>query len=514
MIAPRRLGWRLAAGSSAAVAALAVLLTAFYQHQAHALLEQEARERLAALAQHVAATALLGTLARSEELLAGPLDGAMSQADVEAVAIYDADGGLIAARARPGRPAAARPEVAPQCRPCPLGGGRLRWVAPVASAPPSRSPDAPGYDGPPPAAAAPDARAGWLVLDVSTAARAAAERRTTLNGLLIAAFALLLALALALLVAQRLTSPIRALAEATREIGKGRWDAPLPRATSTEIAQLADDFRAMTEALAALDRENSRYRGHLEEMVASRTRELEDAYHHMKAMAEEKDQFVATVSHDFRSPLAIVLSAVQTVQADAAMAPEVRGQFLARAERQCRRLGTLVSDLLDLARLENREADLAPAPLAELVQESVDAARPAFEEHGVALAWTPPPGAPVVAEVDRGQVARALSNLVDNALKFTPRAGRVTVTLRGIDDAAVISVSDTGPGIPEEERGHVFERFYQGRQGQVLGRGSGLGLAIVAGVARRHGGSVAVTSPPGAGATLELRLPLTRGGRP
>ncbi|MGB8933347.1 MAG: ATP-binding protein, partial [Anaeromyxobacteraceae bacterium] len=324
------------------------------------------------------------------------------------------------------------------------------------------------------------------------------------------AVALLLALAVALLVAHRLTSPIRALAQATKEIGKGRWDAPLPRATSTEIAQLADDFRAMTGSLAALDRENSRYREHLEEMVASRTRELEDAYEHMKAMAEAKDQFVATVSHDFRSPLAIVLSAVQTVQADPAMTAEVRAQFLARAVRQCKRLGTLVSDLLDLARIENRETDFEPAPLSELVEESVEAARAAFDERGVSLVYEPP-AQPLVAEVDRGQVARALSNLVDNALKFTPPAGRVTVDLRRRDGDASISVSDTGPGIPEEERELVFERFYQGREGRAIGKGSGLGLAIVAGVARRHGGTVAVTSPQGAGATFELRLPLTRG---
>jgi two-component system sensor histidine kinase MprB len=169
-----------------------------------------------------------------------------------------------------------------------------------------------------------------------------------------------------------------------------------------------------------------------------------------------------------------------------------------------------VSDLLDLARIENKETDFEPAPLAELVQESVEAARSAFEERGVSLFYEPP-GQPLVAEVDRGQVGRAVSNLVDNALKFTPPSGRVTVDVRRRDGEASISVSDTGPGIPEEEREHVFERFYQGRQGQALGKGSGLGLAIVAGVARRHGGSVTVTSPQGAGATFELRLPLTRG---
>jgi signal transduction histidine kinase len=505
--APRSLRWRLAAWMFAATAGVAVLLTLYYQRRTHALLSQESDERLATLARHVAAASVLGALAHSEELLAGPLEGAMSQPDVEAVAIYDPAGALVAGRSRD--PASLRVWApgAGECQPCPLGQGRLRWVAPVigARAAPAAEPAA-FYDGPPPAA---EAAAGFLVLDVTTRARLAAERRITASGLAIAGAALLLALVVTLVIAQGLTSPLRALAQATREIGKGRWDAPLPRAASGEIAQLAADFHAMTSALADLDRENRRYREHLEEMVASRTRELEEAYGRMKAMAEAKDQFVATVSHDFRSPLAIVLSAVQTVLADAAMPEEVRRQFLGRAERQCKRLGALVNDLLDLARIEHRDAALERVSLAEVVEESVESARAAFDDRRVSLVWVPP-GRALVAEVDRGQVGRAVANLVDNALKFTPPGGTVTVALGGGEGEALVSVSDTGPGIPPEEREHVFERFYQGRHGQALGSGSGLGLAIVAGVVRRHGGSVSVTSADGAGSRFELRLPAAR----
>jgi signal transduction histidine kinase len=509
VIAPRSLGWRLAAAISTVTAGLAVLLTLYYQRQTHELLDRESQERIAALAQHVAAAALLGALARSEELLAGPLDGAMSQADVEAVAIYDGAGALVSARSRVARAAPGRIDPALSCRPCALGRGRLRWIDPLASAPAARPAPRDGlYDGPPPAAAA-GAAAGWVVLDVDTTARTIAERKIGASGLGIAAAILVLALAVALAITQRLTSPLRALAHATREIGKGRWDAPLPEKASGEIAQLAADFKAMTEALAALDRENSRYREHLEEMVASRTRELQDAYQHMKEMSEAKDQFVATVSHDFRSPLSIVLSVVQTILADPEMSPDVRRQFLARAERQCKRLGALVNDLLDLARIENRDARFEPQSLAEVIDECADGARGPSEDRHVALV-VEHPATPIVAEVDRALVQRAVANLLDNALKFTPPSGRVTVRLRREDGEATISVSDTGPGIPEEEREHVFERFYQGRHGQALGSGSGLGLAIVAGVARRHGGRVTVSSGAGPGATFDLSLPLSR----
>ncbi len=520
MIPPRSLRWRVAVWIFAATAGVAVLLTAYYQRQTHAMLKLEFEERFASFASHVAATApfVLDTLARDEKRLAGRIDGLMSQPEVDAVAIYDPAGGLITARARDGHPAPRWEGPPPSCRPCVLDAGRLRWVAPVVSRPGAVQ-DAGAaslpleaanfYDGPPPAASGGEA-AGWLVLDVSTAARAAAERRLTGRGLLIAVAALLLALVVTLALAQGLTSPLRALAHATREIGKGRWDAPLPRVTSTtEIAQLTEDLRAMTAALATLDGENRRYREDLEGMVASRTRELEEAYERMKAMAEAKDQFVATVSHDFRSPLAIVLSAVQTVLADREMRQEVRHEFLTRAERQCKRLGSLVNDLLDLARIENRDTELESVQLAPIVEDAIEGGRAAADDRRVTLVYEQPVGG-VVAEVDPGQIGRAVSNLVDNALKFTPPSGCVTVRLRRDERDAVISVADTGPGVPEDEREHVFERFFQGAHGRALGRGSGLGLAIVAGVARRHGGHVTVTSAPGAGSTFEIRLPLSR----
>jgi two-component system phosphate regulon sensor histidine kinase PhoR len=229
----------------------------------------------------------------------------------------------------------------------------------------------------------------------------------------------------------------------------------------------------------------------------------------MKVMAEAKDQFVATVSHDFRSPLAIILSTIQTLASDPQMPAEVRHTFLARAERQCRRLGALVNDLLDLARIENRETVFERVSLALLLEDSVEAQRPAFDERGVELRLDLPP-ADVHAVLDRSHVGRAVTNLLDNARKFTPAAGRVTVTLGQDGGMASIVVADTGPGIPEEERTQVFERFFQGKHGQALGSGSGLGLAIVAGVARRHRGHVEVSSDGGSGSRFELRLPLER----
>jgi signal transduction histidine kinase len=504
------LRWRFTAWLFVALVGLAGPLAVYYQLRIDRLVAREADERLSALARHLASGALLGVLAKSDELLEGTLDGALAERDVLSVGAFDATGALIAARARDDAAAPTWSRESTSCQPCAIGQQRLRWVAPVHRRPAAR----PGatqedfYNGPPPGAGASSRPVGWIVMEVSTAQRRAEEREVGRRGLLISMAVLALALVLTLFVAGRLTSPLRALAAATREIARGKWDAPLPTRSHGEIAQLAYDFGAMTTSLAELDRENRTYREQLEERVKDRTRELQQAYDRMKAMVEEKDQFVATVSHDFRSPLAVILASIQTIVADDRMPPDTRRQFLDKAVRQCKRLGALVSDLLDLARIENRAAEFRRESVDEIARDSADVSQSNFEAGGVRLVYRPP-ASPIAADVDRAQVERAIANLLGNALKFTPAGGQVTVSVDADADGdnAVIRVADTGPGILPDELPRVWDRFFQGDRGRAAG-GSGLGLAIVAEVARQHAGEVRVSSTPGHGATFELSLPL------
>ena len=313
--------WRFTAWLFVALVGLAGPLAIYYQLRIDRLIAREADERLSALARHLASGALLGVVAKSEELLEGTLEGALSERDVLAVAAFDASGTLIASRARGDATVPTWSRESTACQPCAIGDRRLRWVAPVHRRPAAAGADTleDFYSGPPPSALRSSRPVGWIVMEVSTERRRAAERDVGRRGLLISLTVLAVALVLTLFVAGRLTSPLRALAAATREIARGKWDAPLPTRTHGEIAELAGDFRAMTAALAELDRENRIYREQLEERVKDRTRELQEAYDRMKAMAEEKDQFVATVSHDFRSPLAVILASIQTIAADDAM---------------------------------------------------------------------------------------------------------------------------------------------------------------------------------------------------
>jgi len=142
-----------------------------------------------------------------------------------------------------------------------------------------------------------------------------------------------------------------------------------------------------------------------------------------------------------------------------------------------------------------------------VVREVVEGMHPAFEEHGISLN-VPGRDEPRHAEVDREHLGRALGNLLDNARRFTPPGGEVSITLSGDEETVVIRVEDNGPGIEAEALPHVFERFYQGELGVARGDGSGLGLAIVAGVVRAHGGDVQVDSTSGGGTRFELHLPV------
>jgi signal transduction histidine kinase len=495
-----------------AMAAIAVVVTGYYHVNFSRLSRTETSQRFLALGNHIAAASVLGALAHSSDLLGGVLDGALGDPDVIRVGVFDPGGALIAARTRKGRPSPTWPAPDERaCGPCTLESGDLRWVAAIVRTGVStvQLPDIEErafYDGPPPAQNS-TGPVGYVVLDVSTRRRDESERHLALRAVAIVTTALIAGLVVILFIARRLTSPLRSLANATREIGKGNWNTRLPLRSYGEIEQLAGDFQHMVNELAKLDQENRRHNDTLSDRVAERTRELQDANNDLKQMSDAKDEFVATVSHDFRSPLAIIQTALQTIKNDTEMPVSVRERFLDRAERQCKRLGSLVNDLLDLARIAERAPTTTRVRVGDLISEVMDLARPAFEEKNVSLEAIPSQ-TPTFVDGDEHYLSRAISNLLDNALKFTPENGKVSVAVEREDPMVTIRVTDTGMGIPAEEQARVFERFFQGERAQGSGRGSGLGLAIVSSVARQHGGRVNLRSEDGQGACFELILPL------
>src|SRR3954447_21642143 len=182
--------------------------------------------------------------------------------------------------------------------------------------------------------------------------------------------------------------------------------------------------------------------------------------------------------------------------------------FVERISRESARLGRLVSELLDLSRLQGAEAPPAfvPVRLDDVVAEAADRAALPADAKNITIVQGEPSGA-VVAGVE-AQLVTAVSNLLDNAINYSPDGTRVAVTVRRSGDVWEITVTDQGVGIPEADLDRIFERFYRvdPARSRATG-GTGLGLAIVKHIVRNHGGEVRVWSSPGAGSSFTLCLP-------
>ena len=231
--------------------------------------------------------------------------------------------------------------------------------------------------------------------------------------------------------------------------------------------------------------------------------QIETAFQAQAESEQRLRRFVADASHELRTPLAAVRAYAELFERGAAERPEDLARSMAGISRESERMSLLVDDLL-LARLdEGRPLERKPVELDDLVREAVETARAVEPEREIALTTEP---AEVVGDAHR--LRQVVDNLLANARSHTPAGTAVSVTVATNDGHAVIEVADAGPGISAEAE-RVFERFYRADTSRARARGGvGLGLSIVAAVADAHGGSAAVESRPGEGATFRIELPL------
>jgi two-component system phosphate regulon sensor histidine kinase PhoR len=230
----------------------------------------------------------------------------------------------------------------------------------------------------------------------------------------------------------------------------------------------------------------------------------------LRRLENIRQDFFANISHDLKTPLAAIKAFAETLLDGAAEDPETRTRFLKRIEEQTERLYSLVQDMLMLARVESKDPGFVMqfVDAREVVQASVETFRPDSELKGLQLRveFGSRP-CPVLADPEGLQVI--LRNLVDNAVKYTPAGGAIDVTLRRAAGEVLLTVADEGIGIPPQDLGRVFERFYRvdKARSRQLG-GTGLGLSIVKHLVENFGGTIGVTSRIGAGSAFTVRLPL------
>jgi len=306
----------------------------------------------------------------------------------------------------------------------------------------------------------------------------------------------IISLLLAVLIARSISRPLQRVTAATEEIARGNYDLTLNITSPDEVRRLAASFNSMTRQV--------------------------------KASRQAQRDFVANVSHELKTPLTSIQGYSQAILDGTARGGDAVQRAAGIIHDEAGRMRRLVEGLLDLARIESGQVVMAQEPvhLRQVLGDCVDKLALRAQEGGITLSLNVPDLPPVLGDGDR--LAQVITNLLDNALKHTPSGGRVTVeaeevreaqALRAIEPAlasavslpaVVVTVSDTGRGIPPEELSRVFERFYQVDKSRARGRGGvGLGLAIVQEIVAAHGGRIAAQSVAGVGSKFIVALPVS-----
>jgi signal transduction histidine kinase len=295
--------------------------------------------------------------------------------------------------------------------------------------------------------------------------------------------ALVVSLVTGVIAARGITGPIGHLRRVAGRVAQGQLDERAMPSGVVEVDELGQQFNVMADRLS----------GTLRMLEADRDRLRE---------------FVADVSHELRTPIA-ALKMYTELQRDGEVDESTRSEFLDRSAEQIARLEWLSTNLLDLSRIDAGifPLDIRNGDVRDPVQAVVQALSEVAIERGVSLDSVVP-GEPVELRFDRERIVQLMTNLIGNALKFTPRGGEVSVEVVDAEDAVAIEIRDTGPGIPADELPHIFERFYRGTNtGDARASGSGLGLAIVRSIVEMHGGDIEVASVVDEGTIFRIRFP-------
>ena len=246
------------------------------------------------------------------------------------------------------------------------------------------------------------------------------------------------------------------------------------------------------------------------------------SFEKQQRLAELKDNFVSSVSHELRAPIASVRLMAEGLERGRVQEPEKQREYFRFILQECRRLSGLIQNVLDFSRIDQgrQEYEFESADVLRLVDETLKGMEPAAAERQIQLSFTPPPS-PVNATIDARAIQQALVNLIDNAIKHSASGSQIVVGMNVAEDPAdrrspgfsrsllQIFVQDQGEGIPAAEHVRIFERFY--RVGSELRRqtpGAGIGLSIVKHIVDAHGGRVRVESEPGKGSCFTIEIPL------
>ena len=307
-----------------------------------------------------------------------------------------------------------------------------------------------------------------------------------------------------LFLASRMVTPISAIQAGASRIGAGALEQRIEVRTGDELEALAEEFNRMAAQLQESYAD-------LERKVADRTQELATANERLDVASRHKSQFLASMSHEFRTPLnAIIGFSEVLLDPSLEVSEEKRARFLTHVLNSGKHLLGLINDILDLSKVEagRLELEIEAAAISDVLDAAENTMKPLAAKKSIDLRMESNGHIPHVP-MDAARIRQVVLNLVGNAIKFTPEGGRVWLRADASDEVVRVEVEDTGPGIPGEDRERIFLEFEQARISSARSKpeGTGLGLALAKKLVEMHGGKIWVESEVGKGSRFYFTIP-------
>lgn len=286
----------------------------------------------------------------------------------------------------------------------------------------------------------------------------------------------IIAFFISLWLTQRFTRPIRAMEQVAVQMASGSFGKRIKVNGNDEIARLGSVLNTLSTNLSNVE--------------------------------QKRREFIANLSHELRTPISYIAGYTELLRDGTAISEEQREQFMQIIAKESERMKRLVNDLLDLAQLEGEEYPLKLSlyPFAQQIKDSLASYLPLMQKKGIKVITDLDPD--VIVYADQERMSQVLSNIIDNAYKYTPSDGTVSIRLTAPKESIILEISDTGMGIPEEDLPHIGERFYRvdKSRSREMG-GTGLGIAIVKQIVKNHGGTLNIQSTLGKGTKVIICLP-------
>jgi signal transduction histidine kinase len=344
---------------------------------------------------------------------------------------------------------------------------------------------------------------GYAILDVSMSNL----NRSIANGNRIAAIIILIFIGIgalsAFLLMGSVIRPVRNLAEAAGKIARGDLDQKISTARSDEIGVLTDSFNRMTDQLKLSREEIEAGTSELEK----KHKELEKAYKELDTLDKAKDDFLSLVSHELRTPMSSLLVFSEMLQNGVVDSEETRAEIHRTMVEECKRLSRLISDVLDLAKIEagRMQFHIQTMNIGELVCDTLTLLNPMIFRKKIKIDYTEIPDNTFLRG-DRDKIIQVLENILSNAVKFTPEEGLITISFIPGNGGGCIAIKDSGQGIKKEDIPKVFDRFSQIESIGYHSGGTGLGMSISKSIVERLGGKIWIESEVGRGTTVCFTL--------